>query len=47
MNMPYWVFAEDTRPIGIIALGKEPVQLLAPIGTPLAMMYRGYKSTRG
>jgi len=39
MNMPYWVFAEDTRPIGIIALGKEPVQLLAPIGTPLAMMY--------
>ena len=39
MNMPYWVLAEDTRPIGIIALGKEPVQLLAPIGTPLAMMY--------
>ncbi|GEM_PF-1708299 len=39
MNMPYWVFAEDTRPIGIIALGKEPVQLLAPIGTPLAMMH--------
>ncbi len=39
MNMPYWVFADDTRPIGIIAIGKEPVQLLAQVGTPLAMMY--------
>jgi GNAT superfamily N-acetyltransferase len=38
MKLPYWVFAEDTNPMGIVAIGKEPIQLLAPPGTPLAIV---------
>lgn len=38
MNLPYWVFAENSAPIGIVGVGKEPVQLLASPGTPMAIM---------
>ena len=38
MKLPYWVLARDTDPVGIVAVGKEPVQLLASPGTPMAMM---------
>ncbi len=39
MNMPYWVFVQDSNPLGIVAVGKEPVQLLAPPGTPMAIIH--------
>jgi len=39
MQIPYWVFAQNSNPIGLVALGKEPVQLLAPPGTPMALIY--------
>jgi len=35
--MPYWVFVEDS-PVGLVAVGKEPVQLFAQVGTPLSMI---------
>jgi len=38
MKLPYWVLARDTNPVGIVAVGKEPVQLLASPGTPMAVM---------
>jgi ribosomal protein S18 acetylase RimI-like enzyme len=38
MNLPFWVFAKNSSPIGILAIGKEPIQLLASPGTPLAIM---------
>jgi len=38
MKLPYWVLARDTEPVGIVAVGKEPVQLLASPGTPMAIM---------
>jgi len=38
MNLPYWVFVHESNPIGIIAMGKEPIQLYAPPGTPMALI---------
>lgn len=38
MKLPYWVLARDTNPVGIVAVGKEPVQLLASPGTPMAVI---------
>jgi ribosomal protein S18 acetylase RimI-like enzyme len=38
MKLPYWVFVEDSNPVGIVAVGKEPIQLLAPPGTPMAII---------
>jgi len=38
MNLPYWVFVQDSNPIGILAVGREPVQLLASPGTPMALI---------
>jgi len=38
MKLPYWVLARETNPVGIMAVGKEPVQLLASPGTPMAIM---------
>lgn len=38
MGMPYWVFVEGSDPIGVVAVGKEPFQLLAPVGTPLSVI---------
>jgi GNAT superfamily N-acetyltransferase len=36
---PYWVFFEKKNPIGIVAVGKEPVRLLRPIGTPVSLIH--------
>jgi GNAT superfamily N-acetyltransferase len=38
MGMPYWVFVEGSDPVGVVAVGKEPYQLLAPVGTPLSVI---------
>lgn len=38
MGMPYWVFVEGSDPVGLVAVGKEPFQLLAPVGTPLSVI---------
>jgi len=38
MNLPYWIFVQDENPIGIIAVGKEPIQLLASPGTLVALI---------
>ena len=37
-GIPYWVFIDDFEPIGIVSVGKEPVQLLEPLGTPFSMI---------
>jgi ribosomal protein S18 acetylase RimI-like enzyme len=36
MKFPYWIFVQDSNPIGIVVIGKEPIHLLAPPGTRLA-----------
>ncbi len=33
------VFAEDTQEVGAVYIGKEPLQLLEPIGTPLSRFF--------
>ncbi|MDH5448450.1 MAG: GNAT family N-acetyltransferase [Candidatus Bathyarchaeota archaeon] len=38
MKLPFWILVEDSNPIGLVTTGKEPLQLLAPIGTPVAMI---------
>ena len=38
MNLPYWVFVHDSHPVGIVAIGKEPIQLYASPGTPMALI---------
>jgi len=38
MNLPFWVFTQNSNPIGIVAIGKEPIQLYASPGTPMAIM---------
>lgn len=38
MNLPYWIFVQNSNPIGIVVVGKEPIQLLAPSGTPMAFL---------
>jgi ribosomal protein S18 acetylase RimI-like enzyme len=38
MGLPFWIFAEDQSPMGLFTLGKEPIQLLAPVGTPIAVI---------
>jgi len=38
LQMPYWVFVQDSNPIGLVAVGKEPVQLIASPGTPMAII---------
>lgn len=38
MDMPYWVYLDESEPVGLIAVGKEPFQLFAPVGTPLAVI---------
>jgi len=38
IGLPYWIFVENSTPIAIIAIGKEPLQLLAPPGTLMAMI---------
>jgi ribosomal protein S18 acetylase RimI-like enzyme len=36
LGFTYWLFVKDTHPVGFVMVGKEPLQLLAPLGTPLA-----------
>lgn len=38
MDLPYWVFAQDSNPVGIFVVGEEPIQLLASPGTPMALI---------
>jgi hypothetical protein len=38
MNLPYWVVVYETDPMGIVAVEKEPIQLYAPPGTPMALL---------
>ena len=38
MNLPFWIVTMDSNPLGIVTLGKEPIQLLAPVGTPIAVI---------
>lgn len=38
MKLPFWIFAEGANPIGVVTAGKEPLQMLAPIGTPVAVI---------
>ncbi|MCW4051747.1 MAG: GNAT family N-acetyltransferase [Candidatus Bathyarchaeota archaeon] len=38
MKLPFWIFTEGSNPIGIVTVGKEPLQMLAPIGTPIAVI---------
>lgn len=37
MGMPYWVFVEGSKPVGMLCVGREPIQLLEPPGTPMAI----------
>jgi len=38
MDMSYWVYLDESGPVGLIAVGKEPFQLFAPVGTPLSVI---------
>jgi ribosomal protein S18 acetylase RimI-like enzyme len=37
-GMKYWVLLEDSNPVSVVTVGKEPVRLIAPIGTPLSLV---------
>jgi len=37
-GMKYWVLLEDLNPISVVTVGKEPVRLIAPIGTSLSLI---------
>lgn len=38
MGMDYWVFVEGSDPVGVVSVGKEPIQLIEPPGTPVAIL---------
>jgi ribosomal protein S18 acetylase RimI-like enzyme len=38
MGMSYWLFLEDSNPLAIYFTGREPVNLLLPMGTPVSMI---------
>lgn len=38
INLPYWVLVKNSNPIGIVVIGREPTQLLASPGTPMAFV---------
>lgn len=38
LKLPYWLFVENASPTGIVIIGKEPIQLLAPPGTTMAFI---------
>lgn len=38
LGMKYWVFIEGSNPVGVVSVGKEPVRLIAPIGTLLSLV---------
>lgn len=37
LGMPYWVFVDGRKPVGVLSVGREPIQLLEPPGTPMAI----------
>ncbi len=38
MKLPYWVFVQNSKLVGIVIVGQEPIQLLAPPGTSMAFV---------
>ena len=38
MGLEYWLFVCDSNPVAIFYYGKEPVNLISPIGTPMCML---------
>jgi hypothetical protein len=38
LGMNYWVFVEGSDPVGVVSVGKEPIQLIEPPGTPVAIL---------
>jgi ribosomal protein S18 acetylase RimI-like enzyme len=36
LGLSYWLYIKGDKPIGLLSVGKEPVQLFAPISTPVA-----------
>ncbi|MCW4036872.1 MAG: hypothetical protein NWE75_06735, partial [Candidatus Bathyarchaeota archaeon] len=38
LGMDYWVFVEGSDPVGVVSVGKEPIQLIEPPGTPVAIL---------
>ncbi len=38
LRLPYLLFVEGSDPVGIVIIGKEPIQLLAPPGTVMAFV---------
>jgi ribosomal protein S18 acetylase RimI-like enzyme len=38
MGLEYWLFVCETNPVAIFYYGKEPVNLISPIGTPICMI---------
>ncbi|NIQ07748.1 MAG: GNAT family N-acetyltransferase [Candidatus Korarchaeota archaeon] len=39
LQIPYWIFEKDEALIGLVAVGREPLKLIAPPGTPLAIIH--------
>jgi len=37
-NLPYWIFVMNSNPVGIVVVGKEPMQLLASPGIPMTLI---------
>ncbi|MFP3951132.1 MAG: GNAT family N-acetyltransferase [Candidatus Bathyarchaeia archaeon] len=37
-GMPYWVYLDESGPVGLVAVGMEPLQLFAPVGTRLSVI---------
>lgn len=38
MKLPYWIWVTEEKPIGLVIIGKEPIRLFAPLGTPMAVI---------
>lgn len=38
LGMDYWAFVEGSDPVGVLSIGKEPIQLIEPPGTPVAIL---------
>jgi ribosomal protein S18 acetylase RimI-like enzyme len=38
MGMNYWLFIEESNPVAVYFIGNEPVNLIAPLGTPVSMI---------
>ncbi len=37
LGMPYWVFVKGHKPVGVLYVGREPIQFFEPPGTPMAI----------